>query len=124
MQLVDSATGQVVHRYVAAYSTQQPIVTPPNSDDPRIALAGIGTVTPATSGTAWINELGQLIQKVGTDDLYYIDGQLYERLPNGSYFKVSANGGYAGTIAGVPIGTVLLIVASIGLFFWFKSKRS
>lgn len=85
LQLVDAYTGQVIHRATVPAGAAHP----PDSDDPRVSLQGIRTLAPAVAGSAWINELGQLMQKVGTDDLYYINGELYERQSNGSFFKVT-----------------------------------
>jgi hypothetical protein len=79
--LVDTAIAQVIHR-------GNPPAPAMNSDNPRVALSGLRTVNPAVPGAAYVNNLGQLIQKIGTDDLYYIDGEVYERLANGSFYKV------------------------------------
>lgn len=113
VQLLDAITGQVIHRAVGAG-----IVTPPSSDDPRIALQGISSVSPPVPGSAWINNIGQLIQKVGTDELFYIDGELYEKLPNGSYFKVTT----PATVSNQFILLAFLAGAAALWFIWSGSK--
>lgn len=107
-QLLDTLSGQVVHR-------GNPPTAPVNSDDPRQALAGLRNVRPPDAGSAWVNDIGQLFQRVGTDDLYYIDGELYERLANGSYFKVPAQYGLPGWLK-----LALFATAAWALFQWMK----